>query len=59
MPLPQPIPVRLLYHKVFVDNGRIVFAPDVYGWDEDVAEALGLPRRPRRAAAGQGRDLGP
>jgi murein L,D-transpeptidase YcbB/YkuD len=59
VPLPRPIPVRLLYHNVFVDRGRIVFAPDVYGWDEDVAEALGLPRRPRAAAAARGRDLGP
>jgi murein L,D-transpeptidase YcbB/YkuD len=59
VPLPRPIPVRLLYHNVFIDHGRIVFSPDVYGWDEDVAEALGLPRRPRRAAAGQSRDLGP
>ncbi|HMG47852.1 MAG TPA: L,D-transpeptidase family protein [Allosphingosinicella sp.] len=59
VPLPRPIPVRLLYHTVFVDRGRIVFAPDVYGWDEGVAEALGLPRRPRPAAAAQSRDLGP
>lgn len=59
VPLPRPIPVRLLYHTVFVDRGRIVFAPDVYGWDEDVAAALGLPRRPRAAAAAQSRDLGP
>jgi murein L,D-transpeptidase YcbB/YkuD len=57
--LPRPIPVRLLYHNVFVDHGRIMFAPDVYGWDEDVAEALGLPRRPRSAAATAVRDLGP
>jgi murein L,D-transpeptidase YcbB/YkuD len=59
VPLPRPIPVRLLYHNVFVDHGRILFAPDVYGWDEDVAEALGLPRRPRPPAAARGRDLGP
>ncbi|HEV2816865.1 MAG TPA: L,D-transpeptidase family protein [Allosphingosinicella sp.] len=57
--LPRPIPVRLFYHTAFVDHGRIVFAPDAYGWDEDVAEGLGLPRRPRPAAAVRGRDLGP
>jgi len=59
VPLPRPIPVRLFYHTVFIDHGRIVFAPDVYGWDEDVAEGLGLPRRPRAAAAARDRDLGP
>ena len=50
--LPRPIPVRLLYHTACVEGGRIVFAPDAYGWDEDVAEALGLPGAPapRRAA---------
>jgi len=57
--LPRPIPVRLFYHTVFADHGRIVFAPDVYGWDEDVAEGLGLPRRPRTAATARDRDLGP
>jgi len=57
--LPRPIPVRLFYHTAFIDHGRIVFAPDVYGWDEEVAEALGLPPRPRAAAAVRGRDLGP
>jgi L,D-transpeptidase YcbB len=60
VPLPRPIPVRLFYHTAIADNGRILFAPDVYGWDEAVAEALGLPRRPRAAAAAvRGRDLGP
>jgi murein L,D-transpeptidase YcbB/YkuD len=59
VPLPRPIPVRLFYHTAFVDHGRILFAPDAYGWDEDVAEALGLPRRPRPAAATAARDLGP
>jgi murein L,D-transpeptidase YcbB/YkuD len=57
--LPRPIPVRLIYQTAYVEGGRIVFAPDVYGWDEDVAAALGLPARPRRAAAVRRRDIGP
>ena len=59
VPLPRPIPVRLLYHTAFVANGRLTIVPDAYGWDEDVAEALGLPARPRRAAQRRARDLGP
>jgi L,D-transpeptidase YcbB len=41
--LAQAIPVRLLYFTAFFDNGQVVFAPDPYGWDAKVAEALGLP----------------
>lgn len=59
VPLPRPIPVRLLYHTAFVRDGRVAIVPDAYGWDEDVAEALGLPARPRRAAQRRARDLGP
>jgi murein L,D-transpeptidase YcbB/YkuD len=59
VPLPHPIPVRLFYQTAFVENGRVVIAPDIYGWDEDVAEALGLPPRPRAAAPPPVRDLGP
>jgi murein L,D-transpeptidase YcbB/YkuD len=59
VPLPHPIPVRLFYQTAWVDNGRVVIVPDVYGWDEDVAEALGLPHRPRAAAPAPVRDLGP
>ncbi len=43
--LPNKIPVRLLYHTAFVDNGRVVFRPDSYGWDERVAQGLGLTAR--------------
>ncbi len=59
VPLPRRIPVRLLYHTAFVEDGRVMFAPDAYGWDEDVAEALGLARRPRRTARPHARDVGP
>ncbi len=59
VPLPRPIPVRLLYHTAFVEDGRVTIVPDAYGWDDRVAEALGLPARPRRAARRRGRDSGP
>lgn len=59
VPLPRPIPVRLLYHTAFVENGRLAIVPDFYGWDEAVAEALGLPRRPRPAPRPRNGDLGP
>jgi len=59
VPLPHSIPVRLFYQTAYVENGRVVIVPDAYGWDEDVAEALGLPRRERRPAPPPARDLGP
>lgn len=43
------IPVRLLYHTAYLDNGRVTFREDAYGWDEDLAAALGLEKRGRRA----------
>jgi murein L,D-transpeptidase YcbB/YkuD len=58
--LKTQIPVRLLYHTAFLDGGRVQFRPDVYGWDDDVARALGLERAaPRRALDRQGEDVGP
>ena len=54
------IPVRLLYHTAYFDNGRVHFRPDVYGSDDDVAMALGLVRgAPRQAYQAQGEDVGP
>jgi murein L,D-transpeptidase YcbB/YkuD len=44
--LPKELPVRLLYHTAYVDNGQLAFVPDPYGWDAKVAEALGLPVPP-------------
>ena len=44
--LKSEIPVRLLYHTAYVGNdGKIHFADDPYGWDNDVAAALGYERR--------------
>ena len=52
MALPRPIPVRLLYHTAFVDDaGRVVFRDDAYGWDEELALALGLEARERQRGA--------
>lgn len=59
VPLPSPIPVRLLYHTAFVEDGRVVIVPDAYGWDDRVARALGLPAAPARAARRGGRASGP
>ena len=59
VPLPQRIPVRLFYHSAVFDGGRVRFLPDVYGWDEDVAQALGLPARQRPARAVHQSDVGP
>jgi L,D-transpeptidase YcbB len=44
--LGQQIPVRLLYHTAYLNNGQLAFNPDPYGWDAKVAEALGLPAPP-------------
>jgi murein L,D-transpeptidase YcbB/YkuD len=40
--LPNPIPVRLLYQTAFWDGSSVQFRPDVYGWDDNIAKALGL-----------------
>jgi murein L,D-transpeptidase YcbB/YkuD len=59
VPLPHEIPVRLMYQTAFLDGGRIRFRPDVYGWDESVAEALGLPARARGTRPSHVSDVGP
>lgn len=46
--LPHAIPVRLLYHSAYLENGRIVFRPDPYGWDDQLAQALGLGTQVRQ-----------
>ena len=47
--LPKPIPVRLIYQTAFWDGSNVQFRQDTYGWDENVAKALGLePGAPQR-----------
>ena len=57
--LPHPIPVRLLYQTAFWDGSRIQFRPDVYGWDDNVAAALGLVRGVTWKPVQQSGDIGP
>jgi murein L,D-transpeptidase YcbB/YkuD len=44
--LPHEIPVRLLYQTAFWDGSNVQFRQDVYGWDDNVAKALGLAPGP-------------
>lgn len=47
--LNREIAVRMLYHTAYVDgSGNVVFRTDPYGWDEDLAQALGMEARTRR-----------
>ncbi|WP_294011170.1 L,D-transpeptidase family protein [Sphingomonas sp.] len=58
--LKTQIPVRLLYHTAFFDGGRVQLRPDIYGWDDDVARALGLGRvKARPVHKHQPGDVGP
>lgn len=58
--LETEIPVRLLYHTAFVgSDGRIGFVEDVYGWDNDVAAALGYERRQPKPVKRRAADVGP
>ena len=42
-----------------LEKGRIVFRTDPYGWDDGVAEAIGLAERARRQLRTHVRDVGP
>jgi murein L,D-transpeptidase YcbB/YkuD len=58
--LRREVPVRLFYHTAFANNGAVKLVDDIYGWDDDVAYALGYVRRPTRARQHQvGGDVGP
>ena len=54
------IPVRLVYHTAFVDQGgNIVFRTDPYGWDAELAAALGYDPRQARGLRRHVSDVGP
>lgn len=57
--LKTDIPVRLLYHTAFLDGDRVKFRADLYGWDDEVAKALGLVKGPLRQEQQQSSDIGP
>ena len=59
--LPHEIQVRLLYQTAFWDGSNVQFRQDVYGWDDNVAKALGLaPGPPRKIRQPQSSDdIGP
>lgn len=61
VPLPENIPVRLLYQNVFVDDaGALAFRTDPYGWDDAVAQQLGFaPPDHAREQREQAPDIGP
>jgi murein L,D-transpeptidase YcbB/YkuD len=57
--LKKKIPVRLLYHSAYWDGSRILFRTDPYGWDDKLAEALGLGKQVRRRVVRHVEDIGP
>jgi murein L,D-transpeptidase YcbB/YkuD len=58
--LKTEIVVRLMYHTAFFDGRGVQFRADDYGWDDEVARALGLERGPpRKSLQSQREDIGP
>lgn len=58
--LPHSIPVRLLYHNVYVaDSGKISFRTDPYGWNAAVARGLGFGGAATALARPAAIDIGP
>lgn len=57
--LPEAIPVRLMYQTAFVDGDRVRYRLDEYGWDDAVAQGLGLQPRGPRPPRNRVRDTGP
>ena len=59
--LKTPLPVRLLYQTAFWDGSNVQFRQDVYGWDDNIAKALGLePGPPRKIPQPESSDdIGP
>lgn len=59
VPLPEKIPVRLIYHTAYLDGGRVVFRGDPYGWDDRLAQALGLGGPLRHRVVQHVHEMGP
>jgi murein L,D-transpeptidase YcbB/YkuD len=59
VPLPNKIPVRLMYQTAYLDGGKVVFRGDPYGWDDKLAQALGLGGALRHREIKHVRDIGP
>ncbi len=60
VPLPRRIPVRLLYHNVYLDDGgKVAFRTDPYGWNDPIAEQLGFAKASAKRAEAQAIDIGP
>ena len=59
IPIPAKIPVRLLYHTAYLDGGKVVFRADPYGWDDKLAQALGLGGPLRHRVVQHIHEMGP
>lgn len=58
--LPREIPVRMLYHNVFVaSEGQVAYRTDPYGWNAPIAEALGFSGKGASVAKPEAIDVGP
>lgn len=58
--LPREIPVRMLYQTVLFDEaGEPVIRNDPYGWNDRVAQALGLGTTTNYRLKPDGADVGP
>ena len=57
--LKEQIPVRLLYHTAYWDGSRVLFRTDPYGWDDKLAQALGLGGQVRARVRKHVEDVGP
>lgn len=58
--LPREIPVRMLYQTVLFDEaGEPVIRNDPYGWNDRVAQALGLGTTTNYRLKPEGADVGP
>jgi murein L,D-transpeptidase YcbB/YkuD len=49
-----------MYHTAYLGtDGRVHFAEDVYGWDNDIATALGYPSKAAASFKATSTDVGP